>query len=332
MKTLSLSTLALLAVLSAQAAHAQDTIRVLAPTWVGFAPALVAGDLGYYEEEGLEVDFRFEDDRANVLAAMDRGDIDADMRTVGEHQGAPRTDETPGIIIGTIDLSLGGDGVVVDGSINTVADLKGKVVAIEPNIPARLLLQMELKKAGLSLDDVELREIATADTIAVLADDSISAVGTYEPFLSQSLTTVTERNPKILVSSRDEPDLIIDIITAREDDLAANPEKYAKFLRGIYRAVDYFNKDPKSFAELAAPHYGLSAAEVTEIIDTSIAYTSYEEALAFLGSSSSPGTLYGFFDQIMELNIEFGAAEVALDAAKEIDSSVINGLFDGAKR
>lgn len=324
--------LIVLGLISTSAAHAQDSIRVLAPTWVGFAPVLVAADLGYYKEESLEVDFRFEDDRANVLAAMERGDIDADMRTVGEHQGAPRTDETPGIIIGTIDLSLGGDGVVVDGSINSVADLKGKLIAIEPNIPARLLLQMELKKAGLSLSDVKLREIATADTIPVLSDDSISAVGTYEPFLSQALTAVAERNPKILVSSKDEPDLIIDIITAREDDLASNPEKYAKFLRGIYRAVDYFEKDPKSFAELAAPHYGLSASEVTEIIDTSLTYTSYEQSVDYLGSTDKPGTLFGFFDQIMELNLEFGAAELKLDAAAEIDSSVLTGLFDGATR
>lgn len=330
---LAMSSLFLVGAAHTQAqAQAQERIRVLAPTWVGFAPALVAGDLGYYEAEGLEVDFRFEDDRANVLAAMERGDIDADMRTVGEHQGAPRTDDTPGIIIGTIDLSLGGDGVVVDGSIESVADLKGKLVAIEPNIPARLLLQMELKKAGLSLDDVELREIATADTIAVLADDSISAVGTYEPFLSQSLTAVPERNPKILVSSKDEPDLIIDIITAREDDLAENPEKYAAFLRAIYRAVDYFQKDPSGFAELAAPHYGLSASEVTEIIDTSLAYTSYEQSVEFLGTPDAPGTLHGFFDQIMELNLEFGAAETRLDAASEIDAGVLTGLFEGHTR
>lgn len=88
------------------------------------------------------------------------------MRSMGEHQGRPRVDETPGVIIGTIDLSVGGDGVLVDGMIDEVADLRGRTVAIEPNIPARLLLQMELKKAGLSLDDVELHEIATADTIA----------------------------------------------------------------------------------------------------------------------------------------------------------------------
>ena len=311
---------------------AQDTLRVLAPTWVGFAPALVAADLGYFEEEGLSVDFRFEDDRSNVIAAMERGDIDADMRTVGEHQGRPRVDETTGTIIGTIDLSLGGDGVIVDDTVAEVADLKGRTVAIEPNIPARLLLQMELKKAGLSLDDVELREIATADTIAVFADPDIAAVGTYEPFLSQAASALPDRNPRILVSSRETPDLIIDIITARDEELAANPEKFAKFLRGVYRAIDFHAADPARFAELAAPHFGLSPDEVTEIIDTSLAYTPYEQAVAFLGTPDAPGTLYGAFDQIMDLNLEFGAAEVRLDPAQEIDPSVLDGLFEGETR
>ncbi len=317
---------------AATAVSAQDTLRVLAPTWVGFAPALVAGDLGYFEEEGLSVDFRFEDDRSNVLAAMERGDIDADMRTVGEHQGRPRTDETPGTIIGVIDLSLGGDGVIVDDSIATVADLAGRTVAIEPNIPARLLLQMALKEAGLSLDDVELREIATADTIAVFADSDIAAVGTYEPFLSQAASALPDRNPRILVSSRETPDLIIDIITARDEELAANPEKFAKFLRGIYRAIDFHAADPAAFAELAAPHFGLTPEEVTEIIDTSLAYTTYEEAVAYLGTPDAPGKLHSAFDQIMELNLEFGAAEVQLDPAREIDPSVLDGLFDGQTR
>ncbi len=313
-------------------ASAADSIRMLAPTWVGFAPVLVASDLGYFKEQDLTVDFKFEDDRANVMAAMERGDIEVDMRTVGEHQGRPRTDATPGVIIGTIDLSVGGDGVVVEGAIAQVADLKGKVVAIEPNIPARLLLQMELKKAGLSLDDVQVREIATADTIAVFADPEVAAVGTYEPFLSQAVTAITDRNPRILVSSKEEPDLIIDIITAQEDDLAANPEKYKKFLRGIYRAIDYFKQDPAKFAELAAPHYGLTPAEVTQIIDTSLTYTTYEQAEAYLGTAGKPGTLFAAFDQVMELNVAYGAADAPLDAAKEIDSSVLTGLFDGAKR
>lgn len=323
---------ALFSAVSSGPALAADTIRALAPTWVGFAPALVANTLGYYAEEGLSVDFKFEDDRSNVLAAYARGDIEVDMRTVGEHQGRPRDAATPGVIIGTIDISVGGDGVVSDGSIATVADLKGKTVAVEPNIPARLLLQMALAKEGLSLKDVALKEIATADTLAVFADESVAAVGTYEPFMSQAVKAVTNRNPKILVSSKDAPGLITDIVTARQDDLAANPEKYKKFLRGIYRAVDFYKKDPAKFAELAAPFYGLTAAEVTEIIDSSLAYTTYEEAATFIGTKAAPGTLYPLFDEVMKLNLDYGAADTKLEAAQQIDPSVVTGLFDGAKR
>lgn len=319
--------------LSALPATAQDNnIRILAPTWVGFAPALVAQDLGCYDDEGVSLDFRFEDDRTNVMAAMERGDIDADMRTVGEHQGRPRVPETPGTIIGTIDISVGGDGVLVGGDIDSVADLEGKTVAIEPNIPARLLLQMELAKAGLSINDVELREIATADTIAVFSDPAIAAVGTYEPFLSQAASVLTERAPRVLVSSRDEPDIIVDIITARDDALAENPAKFESLLRCVYRAVDFQRESPDRFAELAAPYFGLTAADVTEIIETSMAYTSYEEAVEFLGSDGEPGKLHSVFDEVMQLNIDYGAADTVLDPAEEIDNALLTGLFDGQDR
>jgi NitT/TauT family transport system substrate-binding protein len=54
--------------------------------------------------------------------------------------------------------------------------------------------------------------------------------------------------------------------------------------------------------------------------------------VAYLGTPDAPGTLHAAFDQIMELNMEFGAAEVRLDPAREIDPSVLDGLFDGQTR
>ena len=100
----------------------------------------------------------------NMTPAGSRGgqpsascDIDCYLRTVGEYQGLGRTKETKGKIIGTIDLSTGGDGWVADGSIKSVCDLKGKTIAVEPNLPTRLIMQMALKKdCGLSIKDTNL--------------------------------------------------------------------------------------------------------------------------------------------------------------------------------
>lgn len=315
--------------LTAGAAHAEDNkIRVLAPTWTGYAPVFVAMDKGYFKELGVDVEMKFEDDRSNVLAAMTRGDIEVDMRTVGEHQGRPRDASTPGVIIGTIDLSVGGDGVIADGSIGSVKELKGKTVAIEPNVPARILLQLALKKEGLSLDDVKLKEIMTQDTVAVFADKSIDAIGTYEPVMSQALTSQTQRNGKLLVSSKDS-DIIIDIIDVRQDDLKKNPVKYQKFLTGIYKAVDLYKTDPAEFIKLAAPHYNLSEKEVKEIFDTSLQFTDKAAAAAMIGTAEKPGKLYEIFDTVMQLNLDYKSADVKLDARQQIDPSVMTAIAGG---
>ena len=310
----------------ATAAESAETIRMLAPTWLGFAPVHVANDLGCFKEEGLEVDYKFEDDRTNVLAAYARGDIEVDMRTVGEHQGRPRDAETPGVIIGTIDESLGGDGVITDETVNSVADLKGKTIAAEPNIPARLLLQMELKKAGMGLADLQIKDIATADTAAVFADSSIAAIATYEPFMSQAVKASTRPGARVFFSSKDYPGIIIDIITARKEDLAANPKKYLSFLKCIYKAVDYSKAEPDKYAELAAGHFGLTAADVKEILATSLSYTPLDQSLGYLGKPGERGKLHDIFDTVMELNLENGAAENKLDSNQQIDNSVINAL------
>lgn len=316
---------AAIAIMAAVApAQAADTIRMLAPTWLGFAPVHVANDLGCFKDEGIEVEYKFEDDRSNVMAAYARGDIEVDMRTVGEHQGRPRDADTPGVIIGVIDESVGGDGVISDGSIAAVADLKGKTVAAEPNIPARLLLQMELKKAGLTFSDLQIKDIATADTGAVFADDSIAAVATYEPFMSQAVKNSSRAGAKVLLSSKDYRGIIIDVITARRDDLAANPKKYQSFLKCIYKTIAFSLAEPDKYAELAAPHFGLTPADVKEILATSLAYTPLPEAQAYLGKPGERGKLHDIFDTVMQLNLENGAADNKLDSNQQIDNAVIN--------
>lgn len=52
---------------SMSAALAEDRIRCAYPYWFGFAPVPVAIELGYFAEEGLEVETVFDNDRANVM-------------------------------------------------------------------------------------------------------------------------------------------------------------------------------------------------------------------------------------------------------------------------
>ena len=111
MKSLTFSLAAALTI-SAGAVRAADTINCVFPFWFGFAPVFVADKNGYFAEEDLTVTWAFDNDRANVLPGLETGAIDCTMRTIGESMARPRTPETTGTIIGTIDISIGADGVV----------------------------------------------------------------------------------------------------------------------------------------------------------------------------------------------------------------------------
>jgi NitT/TauT family transport system substrate-binding protein len=207
-----------------------------------------------------------------------------------------------------------------------VSDLKGKTIAAEPNIPARLLLQLELKKAGLTLSDLQIKDIATADTAAIFADSSIAAIATYEPFMSQAVKASTRPGARVFLSSKDYRGIIIDIITARREDLTADPKKYASFLKCIYKAIDYSKSEPDKYAALAAQHFGLTPDDVKQIINTSLAYTSLADAAAYMGKTGERGKLHDIFDTVMTLNLDNGAADSKLDSNQQIDNSVINSI------
>lgn len=301
-----------------------ETVTCMYPVWVGFGPVHLANELGYFEEEGIVVEEILDDDMANGVAAMERGDIDCYLRTVGEYQGLGRRKDSQGIIIGTIDISTGGDGWAADESIQSVCDLEDKTIAVEPNLPARLILQEALRReCELSIQDTNLSDIAAADAIGVFASPDVAAVGTYEPVLSQVVATYTDRGAHILVSSADYEDLILDVIFVHTEELAANPDKYVKFLRGIYRAIDYFNENREEAIPIIANHFSITPEEFEQTLEN-FRYTPYEEAVEFMGTADQRGRIFDIFGTTMELNLEFGSSDVELIAEDHITTGIID--------
>ena len=312
-------------------AQAEDTINCIFPFWFGFAPVFVAQEEGYFESEGLEVTTAFDNDRANVLPAMANGSIDCTMRTIGESMARPRQSDTTGTVIGTIDISVGADGVVAAGDIQTVDDLIGKTMAGEINHPGTTLVQHALSQIGKSINDVDIQLIATDDSAAVFEDPNVSAVATWEPMMGSIVRGTSRDGAHLLLTSADYEGLITDIILVRTEDLKENPEKYAKFLRGIYRAIDLYSSDPDKFIAISAPTFDVPDAEMKEAL-AGIKYTSYEDSVAYLPSAAGDGQLKEVFDAFNDINVVLELQDAPLDYQPYVDGSVLDGLFDGQTR
>jgi NitT/TauT family transport system substrate-binding protein len=318
------------ATISAGTARAEDTINCVFPFWFGFAPVFVADAKGYFAEEDLTVTWAFDNDRANVLPALETGAIDCTMRTIGESMARPRSAETSGTIIATIDISIGADGVVAGPDIESVADLVGKTFAGEINHPGTVLTQVALNEIGKSIADMDMRLINTDDSIAVFEDDSIAAVATWEPMLSQIVNNTSRTGSKVLLSSADYEGLITDVIIVRTDDYQENPEKYAKFLRGIFRAIDDYMEDPDDFIALSASEYDVPDAEMKEAL-AGVKYTTYEETMEYMPMSEN-GKLRAVFDTFNNINISLDLQDAPLAYAPYIDGSLLPDLFEGKTR
>lgn len=312
-------------------AQASDEISCIFPFWFGFAPVFVAQEEGYFESEDLVVTTAFDNDRANVLPAMASGSIDCTMRTIGETMSRPRTTETTGTVIGTIDVSVGADGVVAGPEIKTVADLVGKTLAGEINHPGTTLVAHALSQMGKGIEDVNMQLIATDDSAAIFEDTSISAVATWEPMMSSIVKGTAREGAHILLSSADYEGLITDVIIVRTEDYKENPEKYAAFLRGIYRAIDLYNSDPERFIEISAPAFNVPAAEMAESL-SGVKYTSYEESVSYMPSANGKGELSGVFDSFNTINQALDLQDGPLDYEGFVTGDVLNGLFDGKTR
>jgi len=312
-------------------AQAADQIRCIFPFWFGFAPVFVAQDQGYFESEDLEVTTAFDNDRANVLPAMASGATDCTMRTIGESMSRPRKADTTGTVIGTIDISVGADGVVAGKDIQKVEDLIGKTMAGEINHPGTTLVQHALSKMGKSIKDVNIQLIATDDSAAVFEDTNVAAVATWEPMMGSIVKTSSREGAHILLSSADYEGLITDVIVVRTEDFKENPGKYAAFLRGIYRAIDMYQSDPDKFIEISAPFFDVPAAEMKESL-AGVKYTSYEESAAYMPSADGPGKLKEVFDAFNDINITLELQDKPLEYQPYVDGSVIKDLFSGKTR
>ncbi|HEY0288030.1 MAG TPA: ABC transporter substrate-binding protein [Pseudomonas sp.] len=90
-------------------------------------------------------------------------------------------------VIGVSRQNLEGVAIVVakDSPIKTVADLKGKKVAIWKGSFSQQLMLTALDKAGVPRDAVEYRYLSALDSSHALDGGSVDAIATWDPYVTQ---------------------------------------------------------------------------------------------------------------------------------------------------
>lgn len=148
--------------------------------------------------------------------------------------------------------------VRADSPVRTVADLKGRKVAVTKAAGSHYLLISLLEKAGLKFKDVQPAYLTPADGRAAFERGSVEAWVTWDPFLAgvQRQTAV-----RVLADGRGAADYQRYYL-ARTPFAEARPDAVAIVFDELRKTGRWVKQYPKDAAALLAPLWGLDAATV----------------------------------------------------------------------
>jgi len=137
--------------------------------------------------------------------------------------------------------------VAKDSPITSVADLKGKKIAVTKGTDPYFFLLQSLATAGLSPADVEIVNLQHADGKTALERGDVDAWSGLDPFLAQ---TVLEQGSRILYRNADFNSF--GVLNAREDVITNKPETVQAVVDAYEQARSWAKSHPDELTALLA--------------------------------------------------------------------------------
>ncbi len=144
-----------------------------------------------------------------------------------------------------------------DSGIFQVTDLRGKTVAVPGRYAnQRLIIYRELRKFGMSINDVKIVEMPPPDMPAALLSRSVDAISSGEPFMGQ---TELDGYGRVLFQAKDVwPGFISCVLAVHEDAIRDHREEIQRLVNGIAASgkwIDQSMEHRMDAAEFVAKGY-----------------------------------------------------------------------------
>lgn len=249
-------------------------LKIASTVWVGYGPLYLARDKGFFTQEGVNVELVQQQDFKQQFASLAAGRIDG----IAEVVDATISYHIPNInykIVVALDDSLGGDGIAVNNSIKTVADLKGKKIGYETGATAQFFLNVILKRNGLTEADIQHVDMLGSDAGAALLAGKVDAAVTYEPYLSEVRKSSSNH---VLIDTTQAPGLIVDVVLFDSKTVQNRPKDVQAVVNAYFKALDYMKSNPDESTTIMAKGVGGFLQNPKDFADTLKYVVFYDKA------------------------------------------------------
>ena len=274
------------------------------PNYGSLWAVVAARELGYFTEEGLEVNLTSFQEGPTIISAMESGSIDIGYIGDGAHKLCAQGNAQ---IIALSHIS-NGDAVIGGPNVKTLEDLAGKVVAYAAGTSSEVILTNALTKAGLTMDDITAMNMDASAIVTAMMTGDVDACALWSP---ESLTVLEQvEGTTVLADNVTFSDTSISLASwiAMPDRVEAERDMFLRFVTALFEGMDYS----------ADEHHDEVAQWVADLLALS-----YEDVYKQRGDADwltgkevydgvADGTVKGYYELQQEIMISSGNLEAAV--------------------
>lgn len=229
-----------------------------------YSPLYIAKEKGYFEEEGLDVEFYYAA-AAEIVKNVAAQNVEFGFPNADSVIAAKTQDIPVKVVHTTYQNGLGAAIFKKDSGISSPADFKGKKVAVTSlGSPNYIQLQIMLEDSGLTLDDIELEVIGTGAIVNALVTDQVDVI------VFSMLRTIEMQNQGVEVE-----DILSDeylpshgnVLISSEKLIDEDPELIESFKNGLDKGLQYvIDGNAREAVDLSVEKYADSFEGREEIV------------------------------------------------------------------
>ncbi|WP_018883829.1 ABC transporter substrate-binding protein [Paenibacillus massiliensis] len=230
-----------------------------------YAPMYVAKEQGFFEEQGLDVEFLYAD-AATIIRNVAANNVQFGFPNADTVVTAKSQDLPVKVVHTTYQHGLGATIFKKSSGISTPADLKDKTIAVTSyGSPNYIQLQVLLESHGLSIRDVNVKIVGSGAIVNALVADEVDAI------IFSMLRTVELQNSGEDVAEFRSDEVLPsfgNVVVTSESYLASNKEDVIGFTTALDQALDYIIKDGniESSIQMSVEKYAPTFAGKEEVV------------------------------------------------------------------
>ena len=272
--------------------------------WPGWFPWQVAQEQGLFEKNGVDVEMKWFDSYTDSINALSSGAIDANSQTLNDTLSAVSGGAQLKVVL-TNDNSTGNDKIIARDGINSVADLRGKKVAVEEGTVDHYLLLLALEGANLTQDDIELVPMLTDAAATAFVGGQVDAVGAFAPFTT---TALARPGSRAVSSSAEFPGAIPDHLVVSDKLVNDRPDDVQKLVNTWFDTLAWIKDNRDAAIRIMAKRAGVSVEDYKTYDAGTTIFTRQQNLDAFT-PGTNPKNLNYQADQIADFITGTGLAK-----------------------